>query len=272
MLIKKMFLTLGCLFFLVHCAGHRLAERHAWNSWKDNSIPVYRTGLIVKEEDDGLRVVDFENEFPGKTAGMQIGDVIVSVDGKKLSKKELATLMNLNRGEEVLFTVWRHGLTLDYRVTPQLYFILPPSMYKIYELLDVDEQRVRLAVVVTEVKDNTGRRSYPWEESMRLRVQGALENRLLNNLGTFDSFSLADKSRLNKILDDYRLDMTGLTSDDARARIGNMTGATHLLVATVVRYQGTEQNGSCEDNETTKLLEIKSGRTLAVDQSIQGCR
>jgi hypothetical protein len=181
--------------------------------------------------------------------------------------------MNVNRGEDILFTVKRNGQMLDYTITPLLYFRLPPSTHKLYELLDVDGQNVKLAVVVTDVRNDASERNYAWEESMRRQVQGATENHLLNHFDRNDKFSLVDNLRLNNILDEYRLNMTGLASDAARAKIGAMTGATHLLVVTLVRHpKRIKQKESCEDDGTASLLEIGSGKVLASDQSVQECK
>lgn len=267
------FLALVCLPLFLNCAGHRQSENNAKISTAHNLIPVYRTGFDVKEVKDGLFIETFDADSTAKAAGMQKGDLIVSINGRAPSNKELLKLMHSNRGENILFKINRYGQLLDYSITPKLYFNSPPSAYKIYELSVIDEQKVNLAVIVTEVRNNTSERNYLWEESTRHQVQGNIENKMLNNLDRQDRLSFVDRSRLDEIIDGYKLNMTGLTSDDARAEIGKTTGATHLLVTTFARnpkrIKGRE---SCEDTITGRLIDIKSGKVLAVDQDTSDCK
>jgi hypothetical protein len=267
------FLALVCLPLLFNCAGHRQAENNVLIALAHNLIPVYRTGFDVKEVKDGLLIEALDADSSAQTAGMQKGDIIVSINGKVPSNKEFLKLMHLNRGEDVLFKITRYDQISDYVITPKLYFNSPPSAYKIYELSVIDGQRVNLAVIVTEVRNNTSQRNFLWEESMRHQVQGNIENYVLNNLDQHDRLSFVDRSRLDDILDAYKLNMAGLTSADARAIIGKTTGATHLLVSTFARnpkrIKGRE---SCEDTVTGRLIDIKSGEVLAVDQSTSVCK
>lgn len=267
------FLALVCLPLLFNCAGHRQAENNAQIALAHYLIPVYRTGFDVKEVKDGLLIEGFDAGSYAQAAGMQKGDLIVSVNGKVLSNKEYLKLMHLNRGEDVLFKINRYDQILDYVITPKLYFNSPPSAYKIYELSVIDEQRVNLAIIVTEVRNYNSQRNYLWEESTRHQVQGDIKNNMLNNLDRQDRLSFVDRSRLDVILDSYKLNMAGLTSDDARAKIGKTTGATHLLVSTFARHpKRIKGRESCEDTVTGRLIEIRSGEVLAVDQSTSECK
>ncbi len=269
MIKQALFISL-CLPLLFACAWHRQSEQHAL---KNNFIPVYRTGMVLKEVADGLLISDFDKDLMGNASGVERGDVIVSVNGTKRSNREFMQLMNKNRGEDVLFTVKRNGQILNYAITPRLYFRLPPSTYKLSELLDVDGQNVKVAVVVTDIRNEANGRNYAWEDSMRHQLQEAIQNYLLNYFNDNDKFSLADNSRLNNVLDDYALNMTGLTSDAARERIGAVTGATHLLEVTFVRHpKMIRHKESCEDDEAANLVEMKSGQILASDNTIQECK
>jgi hypothetical protein len=267
------FLVLVCLPLFLNCAGHRQTDNSAQIALAHYLIPVYRTGFDLKGAKGELFIDTIDDDSSAKAAGMQKGDIIVSINGKAASNKEFLKLMHLNRGEDVHFQVERYGEISDYIITPKLYFNSPPSAYKIYELSVIDEQRVNLAVIVTEVRDNTSQRNYLWEEATRHQVQGNIENNMLNNLDRQDRLSFIDRSSLDKIVDSYKLNMNGLTSDNARAKIGKTTGATHLLVSTFVRnpkwIKGRE---SCEDTITSRLIEIKSGKVLAVDKSTSDCK
>jgi len=266
------FLVLVCLPLLFNCARHHPTENNAQTS-THKMIPVYRTGFDVREVKDGLFIENLDSDSSAKAVGMRKGDLIVSINGKTASNKEFLQLMHLNRGEDILFKIDRYGEIADYVVTPKLYFNSPPSAYKIYELSVIDEQRVNLAVIVSEVRDNTNKRNYAWEESTRHEVQGDIENSMLNNLDRQDRLSFVNRARLDEIIDEYRLNMAGLTANDIREKIGKMTDATHLLLTTFARnpkiIKGRE---SCEDTVTGQLIDIKSGQVLAMDESTSDCK
>jgi hypothetical protein len=270
---KTFVLALVCLPLLFNCAGHRQADNGAQIALARHLIPVYSPGFDVKEVKDGLLIEALDTDSAAKAAGMQKGDLIVSVNGRVPSNKEFLKLMHLNRGEDILFKINRYGQLMEYVITPKLYFTSPPSAYKIYDLAVIDEQRVNLAVIVTEVRNYTGQRDLSWEESTRHQVQGDIVNNIINNLDRQDRLSFVDSSRLDEIIDAYKLNMTGLASDDARANIAKTTGATHLLVTTFARTPvRIKDKESCEDTVTGRLIEIKSGEVLAVDQSTSYCK
>jgi PDZ domain-containing protein/peptidoglycan-synthase activator LpoB len=267
------FLSLVCLPLFLNCAGHRQAENNAQISSTHNLVPVYSAGFDVREVKDGLFIEAFDAGSPAKAAGMQKGDLIVSINCRTPSNKEFLKLMHSNRGEAIIFKINRYGQLLDYTITPKLYFNSPPSAYKIYELSVIDEQKVNLAVIVTEVRNNTSERNYLWEESTRHQIQENIENNMLNNLDRQDRLSFVNRSRLDEIIDSYKLDMAGITSDDARAEIGKTTGATHLLVTTFARNpKRIKDRESCADTVTGRLIDVKSGKVLAVDENTSDCK
>lgn len=72
-----------------------------------------------------------------------------------------------------------------------------------------------------------------------------------------------DRSRTKAILDEFRLSQTGLVSDTMRLKIGEMTGATHLLDVTFARYKNAQ---GYNDALNARLIDISSGTVMAVDQ------
>ena len=268
---KTVLFVLISLPVLFNFAAHRQPENSRILS-SHYLIPVYRTGLDVKEAQGGLSIESVDTDSPAKAAGIQPGDLIVAVNGNRVSHKEFLKLMQLNRGEDVHFAVNRYNEILDYTITPKLYFNSPPSVYMKYELSVIDEQKVNLAVIVTDVNNNTSEHNYSWEESTRTQLQSDIENNVLNNLDCQDGVSFDDRSRLEEIIDGYKLNMTGLISDDARATIGKTTGATHILATTFARNsKKVNDSESCEDTVTGRLMEVGTGKVLAVDHSSSDC-
>jgi hypothetical protein len=80
--------------------------------------------------------------------------------------------------------------------------------------------------------------------------------------------SFVDGPLLDGIVEEYRLNMAGLTSEVGRTKIRSTTGATHLFAVTFERNPASIQGGEhVEDTVAASLMETTSGAVLAVDQS-----
>ena len=273
MYTKKPLFALVCLLLLSHCAGHRPVEQSPRYSVTNNYLPVYSTGIVVKPDEGRLLVEAFDAGSSAKTAGMRVGDVLAAVDGKILPYEGYLKFMHLNKGEDVRFMIKRRDQQLSFVVTPKLYFFSPPSAHKIYELSVIDGQQVNLAVVVIDVRNNEKKSSYSWQEHMRQELRRDVKNSTLNNLPHQENLSFVEGPRMAAIIEEYKLNMAGLISEDARAKIRSSTGATHLLAVTFERnLKNINEKASCEDNLAASLMDIKNGAVLAVDQSTSRCK
>lgn len=236
-------------------------------------MPVYGAGIVVKAIEGRLLIDAIDADSPAKAAGMRTGDLISSVNDKILPYGEFLKLMRMNNDEDVHFLVKRDGKRLSFIIKPKLYYMSPPSAHKIYELSVIGDQRVNLAVVVTDVRNNTGERSFSWQENMSRQIRRDIENNTLNNMPRQDNVSFVDGTLLEGIVEEYRLKMVGLTSEEGRKKIYSRTGATHLFAVTFERNRmGLQEKESCEDTVAASLIEITSGAVLAIDQSTSPCK
>ena len=262
-----------CLLCLVACAEHRPGEQYPRRTASNNDMPVYGAGIVVKAVESRLLIDAIDPDSPAMAAGMRTGDVITAVNDKILPYGEFLKFMRMNNDEDVRFLVRRDGKRLSFTIKPKLYFMLPPSAHKIYELSVIGEQRINLAVVVTNVRNNTGERSFLWQEDRSRQIRRDIENNTLNNMPLQDNVSFVDGALLEGIVDEYRLKMAGLTSEEGRKKIYSRTGATHLFTVTSERNRkGLPGRENCEDTVTASLLEITSGAVLAIDQSTSPCK
>jgi hypothetical protein len=264
----KLLVAAVCLLCLVACAEHRPGERYPRRTGTNNYTPVYGAGIVVKEVEGRLLIDAFDADSPAMAAGMLTGDVIAAVNDRMLPYGEFLKFMRMSNDEAVRFLVKRNGQRLSFIVTPKLYFMSPPSAHRIYELSVISGQRVNLAVVVTDVRDNAGKTSFLWQEDLSRQIRRDIENYTLNNMPLQAKVAFVDGPLLDGIVEEYRLNMAGLTSEEGRTKIRNATGATHLFAVTVERKPTGPQGG--EGSEVTvaaSLLETTSGAVLAVDQS-----
>ena len=78
------------------------------------------------------------------------------------------------------------------------------------------------------------------------------------------NFSLLDRNKVNKILDEYTFQYQGLTrSIDAEA-LGQFANATHLLIVTVTRFTYSPTHYS--DAVQGRLVSVKEAKILSVNQ------
>jgi hypothetical protein len=194
------------------------------------------------------------------------GDVVLTVDGRSFTsvKEVIDHITSKKKGERVVFTVQRKGKMQTFEVAPVIIKVRP-TLIKLQSLL-LENKKVVLAVVVSDVKStfDMKREVYDsWAEGIRHDEQTAMESFYLNNLGKNAHFSIVDRSRTKAILDEYRLNQTGLVSDTMRLKIGEMTGATHLLDVNFARYKNPQ---GYNDAINARLIDISSGTVMAVDQ------
>lgn len=260
----KIFYTIF-LLFLFGCATTPIITKK-----KDNWLEVSRIGVASKQNDNGdIVIIDLAPNGPAEKSGIKKGDVILTLDGKKLIKdSEFVTVMNnKNKGDHVLIEIKRNEQILSYDIKPTIIKI-PPTVFKIGELLD-NEKKVSLVIVVSEVKNsmpqNSNDQIKSWEDSVRNNWQSKIEGVFINMFGNDKNFSIIDRSRLKNILDEFQFNLTGFVSDKLRAKIGEMTGATHLIDINISRF--SSGYSGFIDITNVRLIEIETGKVLAVDTS-----
>jgi hypothetical protein len=264
----KLLVAAICLLCLVACARHRQGEHYPRRTGTNNYTPVYGAGIVVKEVEDRLLIDAFDADSPAKAAGMLTGDVIAAVNDRILPYGEFLKFMRMSNDEAVRFLVKRNGQRISFTVTPKLYFMSPPSAHRIYELSVIGGQRVTLAVVVTDVRNNAGKTSFSRQEDMSRQIRRDIENYTLNNMPLQAKVSFVDGPLLDGIVEEYRLNMAGLTSEEGRTKMRSATGATHLFAVILERNPASLPGGErYEDTVAASLMETTSGAVLAVDQS-----
>lgn len=246
------------------------AEDYSEIESRTNFVPVYRFGIDCYDISTGCQINDLVPESPAAQSGMQIGDVIVAINGGKSSNKDLLSHAHFSGGQATTFKLSRNGQELSLNIKPKRVAMVPPSVYKIYELLNLGEKNMALVVYISDVKNNTDfLNKSAWEASERMGLQSFLEASMIKSFEKNSRFSLIDRVRLDRILDEHKINMTGLISDTARSQIGKLTGATHLLSASLSRYP--KSRNSCNDIMTARLIEIETGQVLAIDQRNTDC-
>ena len=87
---------------------------------KDNAYVGIGVTITILEDDQGFEVTRIEPDSPAQAGGVQAGDIIVAVDGVRVTEVGAETAQNMVGGKEgtaVTITVLREGKELDLALT-----------------------------------------------------------------------------------------------------------------------------------------------------------
>ena len=201
---------------------------------------------------------------PAELSGVKRGDIIVSADGNIFpnAKALIASMDNKHPGDHLILVINRNGQQINFEIETRMVKVPPTSI--ILRKLIIENKRVAIATIVSEVKSSFPNAPPDWADSMRNSLQSRYESNLLSGLGQYENFSVVDRSRLKEILNEFQFSQMGFVSDKLRLKIGEMTGATHILDISLSRFQSSTHGR--DDMLNARLIEIESGKVLAVDQ------
>lgn len=262
--MQRISILILCVILFSGCAGLRTLRET--EEPEGNFVEVARLGINIKIDiiNNEIVVTAVQKDFPAEIAGIKRGDIIVSADRKIMTdKKAFTSLMdNKQRGDHILLVINRKGQQIKFDIEPRMIKVRPTEI-KIIKLLD-ENKKVTIAVVVSEVKNSYQNVPKDWSDSVRNNLQSDHESGLLSGFGEDEKFSVVDRSRLKQILDEFQFNQLGFVSDKLRAKIGEMTGATHILDISFSRFEG--RFNDMDDISNARLVEIESGKVLAVDR------
>lgn len=258
----KISILILCMTLLVGCAGLQ-AQREP----ETNFVELMQSGVRTANINNEIVIKALIKDFPAERAGIQRGDILVSADGDKLkNSRELAYLLdNKHRGDHVLLAINRNGKQINFDIE-LIVMKASPTSIAIRDML-YENKKVSLAVIISEVKNLFPNTQIDWADSMRNNLQSERESGLLSAYGYADNFSIVDRSRLKQVLDEFQFNQVGFVSDKLRVKIGEMTGATHILDISFSRFPNNDHRNGFDDVSNARLIAIESGKVLAVDRA-----
>ena len=250
------------LFSIVLLSG--CAKLPAVREPETNLVEKARIGVAVEVRDKQLTVIKIKQNSPAAVAGVKLGDTIISIDGQLISSlKAWNNYFDYKQpGDIVSLVINRYGQSIAFNITTNASKYRPTTV-KVANLLS-DGKKVSIAVIVSDVKNSFVDTTTDWKESTRNGLQTDYESGFLIGFDYSNNFSLVDRSRFLRILDEFQLNQLGFVSEKLVAKIGEMTGATHILDVSFSRFP--RQYGSHEDVTTGRLIEVESGKVVAVDR------
>ena len=220
-------------------------------------------GINVKLNYKGeIEITHVGNDSPAKQEGIKPGDIIIEIDGIPIKSKyqafkiydskypgDSATVV-LKRQNELLT---KHLLNLPDFYTPAVFNVLYEKVYK-----DIP---VRLAIIPIPIllpSSLEGGREYLKNE---MELKRYFEGIMLNFLRGHENLAIIDRQYIEKILDEIKFQQSGLVRDESRIKIGQMLGATHLMLVN----RSIELRGGNEALYVIwiELVDIESNKKLA---------
>lgn len=205
-----------------------------------------------------------ERNSPAWKAGLKIGDIIKAVNGVTITSLSdfNSVLKRIPPNRIIPVRIESKGRERIYKVrtvknfTPEVDFILD-SLAK--------GERVSLAIIVGKVSN-----AIPlppnvnldeWKKGITSQLESGAESTYIQCRDVYDRFSVVDRNRIRKVLDELDFQTTDYISDATRIKIGELTGATNLLIVEFNRFPWSYRGRL--DIISKKLIDIRTGEVLA---------
>lgn len=240
-----------------------------------SSIFAAKTATLGLEyENSGYKkhkILYFYDGMSASRSGLKTGDLIIEFNGKSLTEQELFSEVQKNIGEKVVLTVMRGDQKLSFDVEVDklpLHYDIYPEKAVIAELLNKDKKAFLMVLTgKINVLDNENvfkRNIEEWKETIRAQLQTQEESVMMGLFNEDPNFSIVDRNEIKKLLEEIRFAQSGYVNRDTRVQIGNLTGATLLLIPEFTRrIYSKGGRWLMDDTISSRLIDIASGKVLA---------
>jgi len=219
---------------------------------------------VIKNYRNEFEIAFIAKNSPAALVDVRVGDIIESIDN--LTFRDRAELLRFydrkEPGDEVNAVIKRNGILINKKVRFGSHHFTN-DLYALMKLVATEEP-VRLAVVVGDIsnvylQDKTIME--PWSRGMKSILISGWENTNLQFFKHELFFSVIDRHKIDSVLNELKFQQSGLSKSETQVKLGEMLGATHLLIIDFSRFYISAAEAS--DFESHKLIEVKSGKVLA---------
>ncbi len=261
--IMRLFLSVYALLALVSCGPSQYKTLIKENP--DAFVETISAGVYVASNaNKEMEIILVKENAPADKAGIKTGDIIVSVD--KVKAKDRLTLFETiyerkEPGDSALVTLKRNGQLLSTSIQFSSAHFLKDQYILMKEV--TKEKPLNLAIIVSDISNVyiQGERLEQWKRGMTPLIIGALETSYLEFLKYETNASIIDRQNIESALKELAFQQTGLISEESQIKVGNMLGATHLLIISYSRF--SHSTSKAKDVEVHRLIDINSGKTMA---------
>jgi hypothetical protein len=255
------------IIFLSSCATEyeksqkRLQNTNSWVSLTEIAYPGF---WFKANKANKLEIIFLDKQSDAALEGFKEGDIISGFDDVViLNKHQYFEIINNKKPNEIIkLTVTRNGefITKQIRLKSLL---LPNTLYVIMKAAYNSEQVVLAPIVgefnVAGVGNQEERDRF--KKPMMRQLLSDVEGIWIKLLGNENNFRMVDRNDIDSIMSELKFQQSGLISRETQLKLGNMIGATHLLI---IDYSFMQLNrNEFSYTITQKLVEIETGKVLA---------
>lgn len=274
-LLFKLQLIFISTFFIISCASiktineFKKAQEDSTKQAEENPgsyiKTVYAGVDVIMNEAKECEIISTEKGSPADIAGLQSGDIIKKMDGKVITSRYQAfRIYNAKSPEDIITVEIKRDDKLLNKQIRLDYIYMPYDFHVMMEMIS-REIPIRVAVVAGNMKFDVP--SYQSEEIDRNKkmiiteVTNAIERGFIIRYKTQNNFSIVDRQYTETILRELKFQESGLVSKEYRNKLGEMLGATHLLIIDYT-FIG-DQIDKNYHYLTRKFIEVESGKVLS---------
>lgn len=238
-----------------------------------NNVPTkYESylGVGMIEAEKGVKVFGLTRGDPASKAGIMSGDILKEINGSPVQNYDQAITLirELNVDSEAIVKVERNGKTIDFHLTPKERKVpkdIDVSAFrKICSLLGKNK-KVSVLIIVGEISNSAQgyTSSKEWERGISNVLQSNAERNYLT-LSDYPNFKIVDRNKTEELIKELKFSLSGIISDEFRAEVGRMTGATHILHITFGRFPNQTGSGF-NDTTNERLISVETGEVIGSD-------
>jgi hypothetical protein len=220
---------------------------------------------------DQNQIVWVRSDGPAMKAGLLIGDKIERVNDQQApSCPELLETILDSPNKSLILQINRDASAKPVPLLLGEYKVKGSRNY-VRELIKLVfcNQKINLVLLVTNVENNytlpPGMDAEKWAMSKRIHIQNDWAQGLLEVFSKAPNFHLVEREAVADIFKELKFQISGAISPDTAKRLGQMYGASHLLLVEFARFPDTDNN--FKDLFSSRLIEVETGRVLSVDQN-----
>ena len=205
-----------------------------------------------------------ESNSPAKKAGLLEGDIVKEINESAIgSVQDFANVMkNIPPDTVIPVKIERNGKEKIFKVKTKKNHT--PEVGIISGML-IRGENLSLAIVIGSISNTMASPNHAglneWKNTMRTQLQTEVESVYVQYSKVFKNFSLVDRDNISSILEELNFQASDYASENTRLKIGEITGATHLLVVDFSRT--VKEQYSHTDMITKRLLDIETGEILS---------
>lgn len=133
--------------------------------------------------------------------------------------------------------------------------------------LDQSGKEIKVAILVSvgssfspEYFAERGYDINTWKQSIQAELISANESDI--NKSSFKNIKVVDRFRVNAILEEQKLQLSGAVSPNAVVHVGELSGATHIVYNEFLRT-AAKQYGRFNDRITTRIIDVRNGEVIS---------